>query len=127
MFANCQLMGVDMAIPDVCKSPAIPIPYPNIGLGCTAIPKAWNILYVCAPAHNLATVTPMTNGDNAGIGLGVVVPQVMSQSQHTLGAFTVLVKSSPLTRLTSPTRQNGGNAIGMRIVPSQPKVLVLAA
>jgi hypothetical protein len=29
--------------------------------------------------------------------------------------------------VTSLTRQNGGNAFGMRIVPSQPKILVLAA
>jgi hypothetical protein len=65
MFANCQMMGVDLAFPDVCKTPpAIPIPYPNIALGPTAIPNAWNILFMCAPAHNLATVTPLTNGDN---------------------------------------------------------------
>jgi len=127
MFANCQLMGVDLGFPDVCKSPVIPIPYPNIALSCTAIPKAWNILYLCTPAHNLATRTPITNGDNAGVGLGVPVPSVMGESAHTLGAFTMLIKGSPQTRLTSMTRQNRGNVIGMRIVPSQPKILVLAA
>ncbi|MET3495455.1 DUF4150 domain-containing protein [Variovorax boronicumulans] len=127
MFANCQLMGMDLAIPDVCKTPAIPIPYPNFALGPTAIPKAWNILYLCTPAHNLATRTPITFGDNAGIGLGVAVQSVMGQSQHTLGAFTLLVKGSAQTRLTSMTRQNRGNAMGMRIVPSQPKILVLMA
>jgi hypothetical protein len=127
MFANCQLMGVDIAFPDVCKSPVVPIPWPNFALGCTAIPKAWNILYLCTPAHNLATTTPLTNGDNAGVGLGVVVPRVMSESRHTIGAFTLRIKGSPQTRVTSLTRQNGGNAFGMRIVPSQPKILVLAA
>ena len=28
MFANCQLMGTDMAFPDVCLTPAPPAPAP---------------------------------------------------------------------------------------------------
>jgi hypothetical protein len=49
MFANCQLMGMDMAFPDVCKSP-VPIPFPNMALGPMAIPNAWNILFMaCRP------------------------------------------------------------------------------
>jgi hypothetical protein len=127
MFANCQLMGIDIAFPDVCKSPVVPIPWPNFALGCIAIPKAWNILCLCTPTHNLATITPLTNGDNAGVGLGVVMQKVMSESRHTTGAYSVRIKTSPLSRVISLTRQNGGNTFGMRIVPSQPKVLVLAA
>ncbi|RQO44129.1 type VI secretion protein [Variovorax sp. KBW07] len=127
MFANCQLMGLDLAFPDVCKTPpAIPIPYPNIALGPTAIPNAWNILFMCAPAHNLATVTPLTNGDNAGVTLGVISPSVMGPSRHVTGSFTVLLKGSPATRMTSLSVQNRSNALGMRIVPSQFKVLMLA-
>lgn len=127
MFANCQMMGLDLAFPDVCKTPpAIPIPYPNIALGPTAIPNAWNILFMCAPAHNLATVTPLTNGDNAGVTLGVISPSVMGPSRHLTGSFTVLLKGSPATRMTSLSVQNRSNALGMRIVPSQFKVLMLA-
>jgi hypothetical protein len=127
MFANCQMMGLDLAFPDVCKTPpAIPIPYPNIALGPTAIPNAWNILFMCAPAHNLATVTPLTNGDNAGVTLGVISPSVMGPSRHVTGSFTVLLKGSPATRMTSLSVQNRSNALGMRIVPSQFKVLMLA-
>jgi len=128
MFANCQMMGMDLAFPDVCKTPpAIPIPYPNFALGPTAIPNAWNILFMCAPAHNLATVTPLTNGDNPGVTLGVISPSVMGPSRHITGAFTVLLKGSPATRMTSLAVQNRSNALGMRIVPSQFKVLMLAA
>ena len=43
MFANTQMMGMDMAFPDVCLTPAgpavVPIPYPNIAMGPTAIPS----------------------------------------------------------------------------------------
>ena len=42
MFGNSQMMGMDMGFPDVCLTPTpagpVPIPYPNIGMGPTAIP-----------------------------------------------------------------------------------------
>jgi hypothetical protein len=50
----------------------------------------------------------------------------MGPSRHLTGAFTVLLKGTPATRLTSVSLQNSTNAIGMRIVPSQFKVLMLA-
>ena len=61
MFANSQMIGVDLAFPDVCLTPSpapVPIPYPDIALAPTAIPNAFNILFVGTPAHNMATVTP---------------------------------------------------------------------
>jgi hypothetical protein len=121
MFANCQLMGMDLAFPDVCKSP-VPIPYPNMAMGPMAVPNAWNILFMAMPAHNMATTTPITLG-----ALGGVVSQTfMQQSRHVTGAFTVLLKGTPATRVTSITMQNRCNIVGMRIVPSQFKVLMLA-
>lgn len=128
MFANAQMMGVDLAFPDVCKTPpALPIPYPNIALGPTAIPNAWNILYGGTPAHNMATVTPITLGDQPGVLGGMISQTFMQQSRHLTGAFTVLLKGTPATRVTSVTLQNRCNIVGMRLVPSQLKVLVLAA
>ncbi|MDX3905811.1 MAG: DUF4150 domain-containing protein [Pigmentiphaga sp.] len=129
MFANCQMMGMDLAFPDVCKTPpaALPIPYPNMAMGPTAIPNAWNILYMGTPAHNLATTTPITMGDTPGVMLGIAAPSVMGPSRHITGAFTVLVKGTPATRMTSLSMQNRNNALGMRIVPSQFKILMLAA
>ncbi|MBW7984904.1 DUF4150 domain-containing protein [Enterobacillus tribolii] len=129
MFANCQLMGIDIAFPDVCLTPMpapTPIPYPNVALGPTAIPNAVNILFMGMPAHNMATVTPLTNGDNAGVALGVASGSVMGPSRHVTAAFTVLIKGTPATRLTSVSIQNSTNAPGMRVVPSQLKVLLLA-
>ncbi|MGQ2997485.1 DUF4150 domain-containing protein [Variovorax sp.] len=130
MFANCQLMGTDMAFPDVCMTPAapspIPVPYPNTALGPTAIPNCPTILLMGGPAHNLGTTTPMTNGDNAGVLLGVASGTVMGPSRHTTGANTVLFNGMPATRLTSTTMQNSTNAMGARIAPSQTLVLILA-
>ncbi|AIR01538.1 type VI secretion protein [Pluralibacter gergoviae] len=130
MFANCQLCGVDLAFPDVCLTPSpapVPVPYPDIALATTAIPNALNILFMGMPAHNLATVTPLTNGDNPGVATGVASGTVMGPSRHMTGAFTILIKGTPATRLTSVSLQNSTNAIGMRIVPSQSKVAMMAS
>lgn len=129
MFANTQMMGMDMGFPDVCLTPMpapTPVPYPNIAMGPMGVPAAYNVLFQCAPAHNLATTVPLTNGDNAGVALGVASGMVMGPSRHLTGAFTVLVGGMPATRMTSVSLQNSTNCPGMRLVPSQVKVLLLA-
>ncbi|MGE0790128.1 MAG: DUF4150 domain-containing protein [Sandaracinaceae bacterium] len=128
MFANTQMMGLDLGFPDVCLTPPVPvpIPYPDVALGPTAIPSQCKVLIVAAPAHNLATTTPLTNGDNAGVALGVASGMVMGPSRHVTAAFTVIICGAPATRLTSVTIQNSTNVPGCRIVPSQPKVLICA-
>lgn len=130
MFANTQMMGMDMGFPDVCLTPAgpavVPIPYPNIAMGPMGVPAAYTILFVCAPAHNMSTMIPLTNGDNAGVAMGVASGTVMGPSRHLTAAFTVLLAGMPATRLTSMSLQNSTNCPGARIVPSQTKVLLLA-
>ncbi len=130
MFANSQMMGMDTAFPDVCLTPTpagpVPIPYPNIAMGPTAVPNVPNILFMGTPAHNMGTTIPMTNGDNAGLATGVASGLVMGPARHLTAAFSVLVKGMPATRLTSTSLQNSTNAPGCRVVPSQTKVLLLA-
>ena len=132
MFANTQMMGMDMGFPDVCLTPAppspapIPIPYPNIALGPTALAFVPTMLMMCTPAHNMATTIPLTNGDNVGVALGVASGTVMGPARHLTASFTTLIKGVPATRLTSVALQNSTNCPGARIVPSQVKVLVLA-
>jgi hypothetical protein len=104
----------------------VPIPYPNIAMGPTAIPNQMTLLIMAMPAHNLGTITPLTNGDNAGVLMGVASGMVMGPSRHLTGAFTVLFEGMPATRLTSMSLQNSTNAPGARLVPSQPLVMVLA-
>lgn len=132
MFANTQMMGMDMGFPDVCLTPAppspapIPIPYPNMAMGPMGVPAVYNVLLMCAPAHNMSTSVPLTNGDNAGVAMGVASGMVMGPSRHLTAAFTVLMGGMPATRLTSMSLQNSTNCPGARIVPSQTKVLLLA-
>jgi len=130
MFANTQMMGMDLGFPDVCLTPAgpalVPVPYPNIAMGPTAIPSQTTVMIMAMPAHNLSTTTPLTNGDNAGVGMGVASGMIMGPSRHLTGSFSVLFGGVPATRLTSMSLQNSTNAPGVRLVPSQSVVLLLA-
>lgn len=134
MFANTQMMGTDLAFPDVCLTPAppspspVPVPYPNTALGPTANPAtaSMKVFINMMPVHTLKTITPLTQGDNPGVATGVASGTVMGPSRHLTGAFTVLIEGMPATRLTSVTIQNSTNAPGMRIAPSQTIVLLLA-
>lgn len=127
MFADCQLMGMDLAFPDICKTPPalLPIPYPNFAIGPMAIPNVWNTLLMMMPAHNLLTTIPMTNGDNAGVALGLISQTVMSQARRVTCVPNVLFGCIPATRLTCLTVQNTINTMGMRALPSQLKVVLL--
>jgi hypothetical protein len=130
MFANTQMGGTDMGFPDVCNTPTpggpVPIPYPNVATRPMAVPAVYNVLMGGAPAHNMSTVIPLTNGDNAGVTGGVASGTEMGPSRCLTGAFTVLVGGMPVTRLSSMTLQNSTNCPGACIAPSQTKVLVLS-
>lgn len=132
MFANTQMGGVDTGFPDVCLTPAppapapVPLPYPNIAAGPMGAPAAYKVLMMCAPAHNMSTSIAPTNGDNPGLATGVASGMVMGPSRAVTAAFTVLTCGMPTTRLTSVNIQNSTNCPGVRVVPSQVKVLLLA-
>lgn len=128
MFANTQMGGMNFGFPDVCLTPTpapVPIPYPNIALGPMGVPAAYKVLFMCTPAHNMSTTIPLSNGDNAGVNMGVASGMVMGPTRHVTAAFTCLVGGMPATRLTSASIQNSTNCPGMRVVPSQVKVIVL--
>ncbi len=132
MLAKSSAGGMCMAFPDVCLTPAppapapVPIPYPNMGVEPTDTTFVPNVLITNTPAHNMATMPVMTNGDNAGLATGVASGTVMGPARTVTAAFTCIVGNMPLARLTSMTIQNNTNAPGAKIVPSVTNVLVLA-
>jgi hypothetical protein len=132
VFANTQMAGLNFAMPDVCLTPTpvgpIPIPYPNLAIPNTAIPSQFKVLILAMPAHNLATITPLSNGDNAGVSMNPISGMVMGPSRHLMGSFKTLIGGMPVTKMLSPTGQNGMSpgAFGASLVPSQVKVMVLS-
>ncbi|CBL44808.1 Conserved hypothetical protein [gamma proteobacterium HdN1] len=136
VFANTQMMGMNLAFPDVCLTPIptpvgpipTPIPYPNISLPMTAIPSQFKVLTLAMPNHNLATVTPISNGDNGGLMLNPLSASVMGPTRHLLGSFKVFFGGMPATKMLSLSGQNGVSpgAFGAALVPSQVKLMVLS-
>lgn len=136
MFANCQMGGMNLGMPDVCLTPVptpagpvpTPIPYPNMAVGATALPPTacMKVLLSVGPAHTIMTTTPLSNGDNAGVNMGVASGTVMGPCRHTMGSTKVMFGGMPATKMLSPTMQNSTNAPGLSLVPSQFKVLIMS-
>jgi hypothetical protein len=131
MFANCQAGGTDNGFPNVCLVPAppappVPTPMPCIGNGAIGVPAAYTILFASAPAHNMGTSIPVTQGGPPGIA-GIVSGTIMAKATPTTGAFTCLIAGKPATRLTAASVGNLSNCpTTVRIAPSQTKILILA-
>lgn len=135
-FVNTQMSGLNLAVPDVCLTPIptpagpvpTPIPYPNMALPMTAIPNQFKVLVMAMPAHNLGTTIPVSNGDNVGVNMNPISGMVMGPSKNLLGSFKTFIGGMPVTKMLSPTGQNGASpgAFGMSIVPSQIKMMVLS-
>ncbi|MBZ6384293.1 MULTISPECIES: DUF4150 domain-containing protein [Pantoea] len=125
MFANCQRGGCDQAVSDVCKAPA-PTTFVNIASGSLAVPTAPTILFAGMPAHNMTTLIPVSQGDEAGVLGGVISNVILGPSRHLTGCSTLLLQGSPATRMGSTTLQNLNNAPGVRLTPSQTTIELLA-
>ena len=108
--------GVTSAFPDVCKTPAppapspIPIPYPNIGNSISASSKVTKKVKndgqkVMVKGSNYT----ITNGDQAGVALGIISNKIMGKSGPLNQAFSVKYENKGVARLTDPHGNNSGS------------------
>lgn len=131
MFVNGQgpIPAMGFAFPDVCLTPVgpvvVPIPYPNISMSPTAIPSQMVVLTMCMPSHNLATVRPMTLGDQPGVNLNPLSGLDMGLATCSMGSTNLFLGGPPATKMTMPTKQNGTGAFGAGISPAQIVVMSL--
>ncbi len=133
MFMLSMGPGMNLAFPDVCKTPIlgapVPLPYPDMGASATSEPTADNVLIECTPALNQASEGLVSVGDDVGVELGLVSEDISGETVYVVGCITVLVDCIPAQRLTSVTGQNAmgvlPNAPGVCITPSQVTVLAL--
>jgi len=134
MFQLTMCNGQNMALPDVCLTPAptgvLPIPYPNISMSTVALPPStvMGLLVDGTPALNMMSEIVLSNGNNAGVKGGVVSQVMMGSTRYMFGSTTLFLEGAPAVKLTSPTGQNGTpmNAPGMCVVPSQVTMIVLS-
>ena len=128
--------GMCMAMPDVCKTPAppappIPIPYPNIA----QLPQASGgtlskkVKILNKPIATQKTEIPMSQGDQAGVGGGVVSGKFGDVCKYTKASGKVIIEGNPAARVLDMTAQNGASANapgGSQLAPSQAKVIDLS-
>jgi carboxyl-terminal processing protease len=125
MPAANQGVGMNTGFPDVCTTPAapvpIPIPYPNIAMNAMSVPFIPNIMVSMAPAHNMGAKPMLTNGDNAG----VAHPLFMQPGGTTMGNPRIMMGGMPAAHLAVPTYGNNfNNPVGAKLVPSVTNVLL---
>lgn len=125
--------GSLFCFPDTCETyegvAVTPMTYPNSCMTSTSAPAAYNVLVDCMPALNQLSFGMVSNGDEAGILLGVASFIICGQAYYILGCETIFVDGVPAQRLTSMTAQNCLvvllNGMGSCISPSQFTVLAL--
>ncbi|CCG20117.1 conserved hypothetical protein [Taylorella asinigenitalis 14/45] len=130
MLATNQMVGMDFAFPDLCKTPPalIPIPYPDMAYPMAAIPIAVNVLFNSAFSHNLATQIPVTIGDLPGVAMGLISQTVAASSRRLfMNSYTTLIYGTPANRMCAGGPQNTINTVGYTVVPSVPHIVILAA
>jgi len=106
--------GVTTAFPDVCKTPTpggpVPIPYPNIAQSMMCSLKVTmrvkdNMMQVGVKGCSWT----LSNGDEAGVALGVKSNKIMGMSNPKNQSFNVKFEKKGVARLGEP---HGNNAMG---------------
>lgn len=122
--ASNKGVGMNMGFPDPCLTMVgpvpTPVPYPNMAMNALAAVFSPNIFLTMMPALNMASMIPMTMGDEAG-ALNVIFKMMGGFS---MGNPKVAVNCIPGVNLGCPTFGNMmNNPIGASLVPSITNVL----
>lgn len=132
MFANVNLGVMNFAFPDVCNVPTpagpIPTPFPNIAVSFTHVPSQFQVIIGGGLAENLLTTGTISNGDQAGLAMGLVSGLIMGPDRPITCSLKTFYGGIPATRLTSLQGQNGmmPNMVGASLTPAQVRVLLIS-
>jgi len=120
------------AFPNVCNvpqptGPPVPTPFPSIGQCANADGSTCTMKVVIENKQvlHVGSEIPMTQGDEAGTGGGVVSGTHGDKCKRTQGSAKVEVEGNPIVRVLMTVGSNGANAnapAGAQLVPSQAKV-----
>ena len=110
------------AFPDVCLTPAypipIPIPYPNIGDLGQAKATSTNVYAEGDLVIHKGSNIPVTTGDEAGSA-----SPIKGKVEFTTASRSVFVNGKEVVRMFDSTSQNNGNAVG-KVLGGCPTVFV---
>jgi len=126
--------GMSTATPDVCDTPAgpdmVPIPYDNIAQAVDSDPATVSetVLMCGFNAATVISVILMSQGDDAGVGMGVMSGTILGPCQYKLGSATVMIEGTAATYMGTTIGHNddpdSNCPIGVVDSPSQEMVQV---
>jgi hypothetical protein len=122
--------GMCFAFPDVCLVPSapspIPTPFPNLAQCCDAQGTIEAVLVENKEVLVESSVIPMSSGDEAGVGGGVMSGTFLGCVKYKTASAKVYAKGKRVVLLGAVTAHNGDNAnmpAGQQVAPSQGKVI----
>jgi hypothetical protein len=136
MFALTLKGGQAQSLaPDVCKVPAptgfIPTPFVNMFMCQMANPAtaSTKVFMDGAPALNVQSMVPMSQGDEPGTGGGVVSNVFCGPGSFcpASGSLKVMLEGKPAVAMGAQTQHNGEgafNTMGQCPMAAQSKVMV---
>lgn len=128
--ASTMLLGTCSGPADVCDTPSplgnVPIPYVNVGLLSSCVNAVSKVMIEMKPVVALGSMIVPSQGDEPGVGLGVVSKAVMGPISFLTYSSKVYAQGRPMVFHTATTGHNGPvpNTTGSQILPSQLKVLI---
>ncbi len=122
--------GICFAFPDVCLVPAapspVPTPLPNIGQCRDAVGTVGKVLADHKEVLVESSTLPMSSGDEAGTGGGVISGLCRGSVSFKSASGKVYAKGKRVIIHTAVSAHNGSNAnipVGMQVSASQGKVI----
>jgi hypothetical protein len=129
MFAVTIEAGMLLSPTDVCLTPAgpdlVPVPYPNIAQPELGDPVCDKVLICGSPALSKSSTIKLTDGDQSGVGGGVMSGRIMGEATFIEGSRKVKLQGNPAVRLTASTSHNANNCVGACLAPSQTVVVIM--
>lgn len=111
---HAQSNGVTIAFPDVCKTPApplpfVPIPYPNIAMSSDSMQTAKKVKAKGCPICIKDSNFKMSSGDEAGSLLGMVSQKIKGKAEFVMSSFDVKAEGKGVTRALDIMLHNDKN------------------
>ena len=131
MFAATMDSALNFAHPDVCIVPTaggpVPMALPNQASWATAVFCVPAVLIAGRPTVVISSQIPMSSGDEAGTGGGVVSGMNKGPITPKEASAKVFASNQPIVMHTAATAHNGVNAnapVGQHTTPGQTTVVL---
>lgn len=132
MFLNQNATPVQLiAQADVCQTPTsgppVPVPYPNISSLASQANGFAKVVITGGVALRQSSKAPVSSGDEAGTGGGVLSGMTKGASMYNSGSTKLIYGGFPAVRMTDIQSANFNNVpVATQPAPTQTKVQAMS-